>query len=169
MADTFAPSDATVNGVKTWLKASGIDSNKIKLSKSRNWMRLNITVSEAAALLKTDYEVFEHRNTKKRAIACDQYNLSRELQGYLDFIPPTVHLPSERALYERDQIDGNMIPSIAQSAGPVNMTASPAFSSWDTTYCGNYSTPACLQMLYNIPNGTSKAYVQPYLDHAFYC
>lgn len=159
MADTFAPSYATVDAVKTWLKTSGIDSENVKLSKARNWIRLNVTVSEAAALLKTDYEVFEHQSTKKRALACDQYSLPQNIIGHIDFITPTVHLPDEGALYDRDQIDASMFPTIAKFDGPVNMTSSPSFSSWDTSYCGNFSTPACIQSLYNIPNGTRKAYV----------
>lgn len=158
MADTFAPSDAAVDAVKNWLKASGVDPEKIKLSKARNWMRLNVTASEAAALLKTDYEVFEHLSTKKRALACSQYSLPREIRQHIDFVTPTVHLPDEDALYER-AIGGNLMPTIAKFDGPVNMTGSPSFSPWDTSYCSNFSTPACIQSLYNIPNGTAKACV----------
>ncbi|KUJ09206.1 subtilisin-like protein [Mollisia scopiformis] len=159
VADTFAPSDVDVNAVKSWLTANGIGSEKINVSKARNWMRLNVTVSEAAALLKTDYAVFEHQNTKKRALACDQYSLPREIKSLVDFITPTVHFPEVGSLYERDLVDGNLISSMAKFDGPVNMTTSPAFSHWDTSYCSNYSTPACIQALYNMPNGTKKAYV----------
>jgi tripeptidyl-peptidase-1 len=157
VADTFAPSDTAVNAVKTWLKSSGVGEEKIKLSRSRNWMRLNVTVSQAAALLKTEYGLFEHRSTRKRALACDQYLLPREIAGLVDFITPTVHLPDEGSIYERDLIDPDRIPSMAKFDGPVNMTLAPAISSWDTSYCSNFSTPACIQSLYNIPNGTHKA------------
>lgn len=159
MADTFAPSDAAVDAVTTWLKSRGIGPEEIKLSRSRNWMRLNVTVSQAAALLKTEYGLFEHKSTKKRALACDQYTLPRDIASLVDFVTPTVHLPDEGSIYERDLIESDRIPSIAKFDGPVNMTLAPAISSWDTSYCGNYSTPACIQSLYNIPNGTHKAYV----------
>lgn len=122
-------------------------------------MRVDVTVSEAATLLKTDFDVFEHQSTKKRALACDQYSLPREIKSLVDFVSPTVHLPEEGSLYERNQDDGNFISSMVQFDGPVNASTSPSFSPWDTTYCGNYSTPACIQALYNMPNGTKKAYV----------
>lgn len=123
-------------------------------------MRLNVTVSEAAALLKTEFEVFEHQSTKKRALACDQYSLPREVKGLVDFVTPTVHLPDHDTLYARDPIDATMLPTMAKFDGPVNMSTSPSISPWDTSYCSNFSTPACIQSLYNMPNGTRKEYVR---------
>lgn len=62
IAETFAPSNHSINTVRTWLTYAGVDASRIRLSSSKSWLQINATVGEAERLLKTKYHVYEHRD-----------------------------------------------------------------------------------------------------------
>ena len=55
IAETFAASQESVDGVTEWLKNSGIAPERIRKSQSLGWLHFNATVAEAEDLLKTEY------------------------------------------------------------------------------------------------------------------
>jgi len=65
VADKFRPSDDTIHTVVHWLINSGVDKDQIRVSHSRIWIELNVTVEEAERLLKTEYHIFEHESGVK--------------------------------------------------------------------------------------------------------
>lgn len=91
---TFS-SDETINVVKEWLASSGIDSSRVKLSTSKNWVKLRATVKEAEALLKTEYYYFRHDRTGTPHIACDGYSLPAHVRKHIDIITPGVTMDSK--------------------------------------------------------------------------
>jgi tripeptidyl-peptidase-1 len=64
--DFFAPSESTVDSIRTWLGASGIAEDKLRLSLNKGWIELNVTVASAERLLDTEYHIYEHMSGAKR-------------------------------------------------------------------------------------------------------
>ena len=91
VAETFAPSQESVDIVTGWLTASGIAPERIKISQSMGWLTLNASVAEAEELLKTRYYIHKHKVTGKPHIGCSEYSVPEHVRPHLDFITPTVH------------------------------------------------------------------------------
>ncbi|KAL8286786.1 hypothetical protein RQP46_004314 [Phenoliferia psychrophenolica] len=68
IADFFSPSAQTVDTVRDWLVASGIESYRHQLTGGNSWLTLNVTVAEAEEILDTRYEMFEHSSGVLRLI-----------------------------------------------------------------------------------------------------
>ena len=66
IVDFFSPSDSTVASVRTWLGASGIDEDKLRLSLDKGWIELNVTVATAERLLDTEYHIYKHASGAKQ-------------------------------------------------------------------------------------------------------
>jgi tripeptidyl-peptidase-1 len=90
VVETFAPSDETILTVKSWLMDAGITEDRMQLSLGRSWLRMNLTIAEAENLLKTEYRVFEHKETSKRALAVEEYSVPQHVQQHIDYITPTL-------------------------------------------------------------------------------
>ena len=60
VVDFFAPGESTLGSIRTWLGASGISEDKLRLSPNKGWIELNVTVAMAELLLDTEYHVYEH-------------------------------------------------------------------------------------------------------------
>ena len=90
IANTFKPSNETVNAVLTWLVHAGIGLQRIKQSQSLGWLQLNVTVNEAQYLLKTEYFKFKHTSGAPH-IGCTAYHIPESVRNHIDFITPTVH------------------------------------------------------------------------------
>jgi tripeptidyl-peptidase-1 len=56
----FAPSNHTVDTVRAWLAGSGFAEDRVRVSTSRGWIHINVTVEEAERLLRTEYHVYQH-------------------------------------------------------------------------------------------------------------
>ena len=151
IADTFAPSERTVQTVTSWLTSSGVPDASIQKSKGGNWLEFGITVRQAEQLLHTQYYVFE--NDGKLAPACDTYSVPESVKDHIDFITPTVHLDSTltpRRKKRRSSEEHELIPR----ASPAQTYAS---LDSDVSNCNVSITPACLRALYSIPKNTLPA------------
>lgn len=73
VADIFAPSEASVNAVRSWLEDTGIDLDRVSISTNKQWLQLDAKASEANESLRTQYHLFEHATTGKTSVACDEY------------------------------------------------------------------------------------------------
>ena len=65
IARTFAPSDETVDVVRSWLIASGIGAGRIALGRSKGWIQVDATVEEAEELVNAQYNVYTHTSGKE--------------------------------------------------------------------------------------------------------
>jgi tripeptidyl-peptidase I len=90
VAEIFASSKETINTLRKWLHDAGIDYDRHQLSKSLNWIEVNVTVVEAENLLKTKYHVYDHESGHDY-VACEHYSVPKHVQRSLDFITPTIH------------------------------------------------------------------------------
>lgn len=90
IANTFKPSNETVNAVLTWLVRAGISLQRIKKSQSLGWLQFNCTVTEAQNLLKTEYYKFKHTSGAPH-VGCTSYHIPENIRKHIDFITPTLH------------------------------------------------------------------------------
>jgi tripeptidyl-peptidase-1 len=66
VVEFFASSESTICSVRTWLGASGIAEDVIRLSPNKGWIELNLTVATAERLLNTEYHVYKHPSGAKQ-------------------------------------------------------------------------------------------------------
>jgi tripeptidyl-peptidase-1 len=106
---------------------------------------MNLTIAEAESLLKTQYNVFEHSETSKRSLAVDEYSVPEHVRRHIDYISPTVqpltmikHIIQKEAEVDSINVAGSGLPDWV----------------WDLSSCDTNTTRACIQALYNMPNGT---------------
>ncbi|KAH0829140.1 peptidase S8/S53 domain-containing protein [Lanmaoa asiatica] len=163
--DMFAPSDETIEAVRSWLLESGVDSNRIRLTSNKGWIEVTATVEEAERLLQTEYNLYGHTSGKEH-VACDAYHLPAHIVPHVDFVTPTVHFDAK--LTRRDSAEP------ARSIGQPGVGAGPKTS-------GKYITLDCLRALYGLNNTpsatgfnsygiveyTPQAYLQTDLDIFF--
>lgn len=90
IANTFKPSNETVDAVLKWLVRAGISLQRIKRSQSLGWLQFNCTVTEAQNLLKTEYYKFKHTSGAPH-VGCTAYHIPENVKKHIDFITPTVH------------------------------------------------------------------------------
>ncbi|KUJ19485.1 subtilisin-like protein [Mollisia scopiformis] len=154
--ETFAPSPATIEAVKSWLIESGIEQERHKLSNSLSWIRFNVTVEEAESLLKTEYSIYENTNTGKEHLACEDYSVPAHIQEHIDFITPTIHFDAtvKKEKKTRDLQTRAMKVKPTKLIMPGPDTVPQPEVKYTLANCYEYITPDCLRALYNFTNGT---------------
>ena len=98
-------SKTSIKTVMDWLHNSGIDAGRIKLSQGMNWLQVNATISEAQALLKTEYYIYEHSVSRVPQVACHEYHLPPHIAPHVDFITPTVHFDTPMNIKHRRSLN----------------------------------------------------------------
>jgi tripeptidyl-peptidase-1 len=147
VAETFAAEETTITTVTSWLTSSGISEERITISNSKSWIRMDLTIAEAESLLKTEYNMFEHTETAKRSLAVDEYSVPAHVSRHVDFITPTVqHLTATKHFKQAS-------PALKLEVAEVQELDKSTVT-WDLSTCGSNITRACIQALYNMPNGT---------------
>ena len=127
VAETFAPSQESLDAVTVWLKSSGISPERIGRSQSMGWLTFDATVAEAENLLKTKFFLHKHF-TGKPHVACDDYSVPEYVQPHVDFITPTVHfdtkIPQSRHQERQDvPLEKRATPTTAAAGVPVQSKA----------------------------------------------
>lgn len=100
--ELFAPTEASVNAVKSWLLGSGLGEDDIMQYENKGWLALDIPASRAEDLLKTEYYEFEKSGSHR--IGCDEYSLPAHLSEHVDFVKPGIVLsaPVKKRTVKRD-------------------------------------------------------------------
>ena len=176
IAETFAPSQETIDSVMYWLESSGIHPERISRSQSLGWLHFDITVEEAERLLKTKYHVYTYKANGKPHVACSKYHVPEHIKRHVDFITPTVHfdtkMPMAQEEYEK-KVKRISTPTAA-AGHPVNPKAAlgvgaPSSGSLpkkgtdiniknlidELNNCDVHITPNCLRALYKFLPGFS--------------
>ncbi|KAF8849785.1 subtilisin-like protein [Acephala macrosclerotiorum] len=153
--ETFKPSDAAIEAVKSWLIESGIEEERHRLSNSLTWIRFNVTVEEAESLLKTDYHIYTNTENGKEHLACEDYSVPAHIQEHVDFITPTIHFDATvKKEKKRRSLDTREL-KVKPVPGAVSPDAVPQPQvTFNLANCYEYITPDCLRALYNFTNGT---------------
>ena len=116
------------------------------------------TVAEAEQLFKTEYYAYEHTDSGKMSIACDEYHLPSHLTSHIDFIKPGIKLMHGKAT--RSNLDKRGFRTSAKSgfSGPLVNPVTPQIVNSTTaemlSLCDQYITPPCIATMYNISQAT---------------
>lgn len=183
VAETFAPTQESVDAVTKWLTSAGISEERISRSQSLGWLNFDATVEEAENLLKTEYHVYKHKSGKPH-VACNAYHVPEHISPHIDFITPTVHFDAKisppKDQYNR-KIKRSPIPAetstaaagtpvqtkIAEKIGsPYSKPGSGSIPKFGEDFnvfgffdslknCNRFITPNCLRALYEFGNGFS--------------
>lgn len=123
VADTFRPSPASVDAVRTWLVKDGqIGVDRIALSGSGAWLVANVTVDEAEQLLGTEYYVYQHEEDGREHLACHQgYHLPEHVSKHVDLITPTLHFDTKVTRHG----SAEPAPALIGSAKNIGKVAGP--------------------------------------------
>ncbi|KAJ7155603.1 family S53 protease [Mycena filopes] len=141
VATFVAPSSNTLSAVNSWLISN--DLTATPLTRAGDWILVNMTVSQANALLDADYTRFQNNATNATVVRTLSYSVPAELKASIEWVHPTVAFPQARS--ERP----------ASTVRPATTTASasvPAGSiSADCRMNSSWTLP-CIQELYGIPS-----------------
>ncbi|KAG6332347.1 hypothetical protein ID866_6738 [Astraeus odoratus] len=146
IADKFAPSRDTIETVREWLLDSGIDADRIRLSGSNGWIRVDVSVDEAERLMHTEYNIYKHESGTEH-VACEAYHLPEHVSYHVDFVLPSIHFDAK--LGKRDSSQ-----SLAKVGVPGSGFAGPKTTGTfhqtitELQQCDKYTTPQCLRALY---------------------
>lgn len=93
VADTFRPSDESVESVRSWLLDDlGLDAEKVRLNGNRDTIMLDVTVSEAEDILGAEYFVYRYGQGEDERLGCHGgYSLPEHISKHVDLVSPTVH------------------------------------------------------------------------------
>ncbi|KAJ7890306.1 subtilisin-like protein [Mycena leptocephala] len=152
IVDMFAPSHETIAAVKNWLVDSGLAAERLRLSPSRGWIAVNVTVEEAEKLLHTEYHVYTHPSGAEQ-FGCHDYSVPAHVREHVDLIKPTVQF-NHRVPAPRLKKRTITPPSTNLKTNGVKVNKE---LSLDT--CDEIITPDCLRALYNFhytPRETKK-------------
>ncbi|KAF8273155.1 subtilisin-like protein [Lactarius quietus] len=160
VVDFFAPGESTVCSIRTWLNASGIAEDKIRLSPNKGWVELNVTVATAERLLDTEYHIYEHPSGAKQ-IGCLSYSVPELISDHIEIIQPTVHLnhrvPEDAAPLRKR---ANHLRQPSSSPGPhLKIDAVNIDTNLSLANCDRFIRPGCLRALYDFhytPIATAK-------------
>lgn len=83
IARAFAPTDGAVDAVSNWLVASGIKEERIAPSRTRGWIRVDVTAEEAEKLMHTEYNIYMHASGKEH-VGESRCRLLRTVTGGID-------------------------------------------------------------------------------------
>ncbi|KAK4976780.1 hypothetical protein LTR42_002825 [Elasticomyces elasticus] len=161
VADIFAPSADAVATVKAWLHAAGVEADRVSQSVNKQWLQFDAKTSEVEELLKAQYHFYEHGQTGKSSIACDEYHVPAHVQSHVDYITPGIKLYATRAkkadtaeLKERGWRGPPHRPHPPKRPMPPGMPAPPSMG---LQHCDTVATPECIAALYNITKGTKAS------------
>ncbi|MCJ1310955.1 hypothetical protein MMC25_004624 [Agyrium rufum] len=156
IVDMFKPAEETIETVRNWLIAAGIDARRITHSDNKGWLAFDATTEEAESLLQTEYHHYEHAEKGMKQKACEEYHLPKHVQEHVDYVTPGIKLvaPIKRGTRSSEKR--------AISRGGASKTRPSKFvhpdhieGLGDLSTCDVAITPACIKALYQVPEATT--------------
>lgn len=148
--ELFAPKEETVSAVWDWLVQSGVNATRIKGYQNKGWLAVDMPVSEAEALFRTEYYEVEHKGAWR--LGCDEYYLPQHIREHIDYITPGVKLsqpmkkrsiPASRSPKKR--VFKVTLPEVEDLVASLTALASGLPD--DVAGCAKNFTPVCYQAL----------------------
>ncbi|KAE8419834.1 peptidase S8/S53 domain-containing protein [Aspergillus pseudocaelatus] len=152
--DLFAPSQESIDSVRSWLESAGIAPDRISQSTNKQWLQFDAGADEVEQLLKTEFYRYSHVGTGRSHVACREYHVPESVQSHIDYITPGIkHLEirEERPIEKRslDKRSFGILPPILR---PLTMPLEELLGQL-LALCDVAVTPACIQAMYNVTDG----------------
>ncbi|KAJ5670945.1 hypothetical protein N7507_000072 [Penicillium longicatenatum] len=152
--DLFAPSDESVDTVRSWLESFGISKDRISQSVNKQWIQFDAGADELEKLLHTEYYIYSHADTGRSHVACREYHLPHSVRDHIDYITPGITLrevASVRQTSNKIQKRSNgRLPILEPILMPIEEILNNVLQICDTAV-----TPQCVKEMYNITSGTT--------------
>ena len=159
----------SVDAVREWLQGSGIHMDRISQSINKQWIQFEASVAEVEELINTEYYHYEHYQTGKTNVGCDEYSVPTHLQEHIDYITPGLKLltpsvprePEKRKELEK-RIFGVTAPGAKKPILPplkkaLEITINALLAKPLSALCQVAIIPVCISTLYNITKPTKAA------------
>ncbi|KAK4946024.1 Tripeptidyl-peptidase sed2 [Elasticomyces elasticus] len=135
------PASEASDQIITWLKSEGVVEDNIKVS--GHWIKFNVTVSTANALLDTKFYYYRQKDTT--VIRTLQYSVPFNLRNMIETIQPTTRFGSPKLQIRLDSDEQ-----------PLQISSS-TLTTYNETFCNTTVTPACIRGLYQMSEFTPSA------------
>ncbi|EJF64894.1 subtilisin-like protein [Dichomitus squalens LYAD-421 SS1] len=147
VADTFRPSTATVDAMRTWLAVdNGIGLANIQLSRNGDALHVNVTVAEAERILGAEYNIYRHGETGIERVGCHKgYVLPEHVSKHVDIVWPTVHFERSAVAWRDTSASGRW--RAERESGVVKRPITEG--ELEVSGCDQAVTIACLRDLYH--------------------
>ncbi|KAJ7876408.1 family S53 protease [Mycena leptocephala] len=138
-----APATDTVSRVTSWLSSNNLTATPI--TPAGEWIAVNMTVSQANALLAADFSTFQNDETNQTVVRTLSYSIPSALKTSIDWVYPTTSFPKATSSAQPAFVNKTSTPTSAR--GPMSSVS----ISQDCRIKSSW-TPRCLQELYGIPS-----------------
>ncbi|EME43885.1 hypothetical protein DOTSEDRAFT_151445 [Dothistroma septosporum NZE10] len=161
--DFFAPSKDSVDAVRSWLEKAGVEADRISQSVNKQWVQLDLSAWEAESLLQTKYHFFEHADSGKSTIGCDEYHVHEDVKKHIDYITPGIKLFTGKISRPADKEDlekrsfgwGKGKPTLPPLKAPLPAPLATLLDGVLDVTCQVAITPRCIELMYNFTQATS--------------
>ncbi|KAF4612315.1 hypothetical protein D9613_003707 [Agrocybe pediades] len=150
-----APHKDASQAVDEWLAFHDINLSSADRTPSGDWISITIPVSQAEALLNTEYHLYEHLSSGEQVIRTLRYSLPRELHAHVDVVAPTTYFGTLKSMKATSFLLPNVDPVsvgdyVAQAASEKHSAGAASENNPGAVLpsCNNTITPACLRALY---------------------
>jgi tripeptidyl-peptidase-1 len=130
IVEHIQPSPITISAIQDWLTSHNLASSII--SPFNDWIAFSASIKQANSLLAADFVNYTHSATRRSFIRTRSYSIPAALKSHIEYITPTVSLPS---------LSPRIASTPAVYQGPVARA----------TCTGFITSPQCLQGLYGLP------------------
>ncbi|CAG8908338.1 unnamed protein product [Penicillium nalgiovense] len=149
----FAPTEKSVDDVRSWLESAGIAKDRIVQSANKQWIQFDADAEELENLLHAKYYLYSHAETGRSHVACREYHVPSSVREHVDYITPGISLREvtsvRRSSKQKRFVDG--IPPILE---PILLPIEELLNE-APSLCSQAITPHCIQQMYNISEGHS--------------
>ncbi|KAI2624115.1 subtilisin-like protein [Xylaria nigripes] len=142
--ELMQPAEESIAAVLRWLRSVGIEEGDIE--NDGEWINFKATVSKAANMLDTRFDVYSYAGTVKESIRTLRYSVPEEVRPHITMIQPTTRFGQIRTqgiqtshVFKQDEFTGFMHEAAQNPSEDLN-----------ATFCNTTITPGCLRALYNI-------------------
>ncbi|KAJ7911828.1 family S53 protease [Mycena leptocephala] len=143
--DFVRPSAVTLSQVNSWLASSDLTASPI--TPAGDWIAVNMTVSQANALLVADFSTFQNSETNQTVVRTLSYSIPSNLKASIDWIHPTISFPNAKPAGSSSFVN--------KTAGVTTAQPPAASVAPDCRLSSSWTVP-CLQELYGIPSAPAK-------------
>ncbi|KAJ7436210.1 family S53 protease [Mycena latifolia] len=144
----ISPSEETFSQVNSWLSSHNLTSAPI--TPAGDWISLNMTVSQANALLAANFSTFQNQDTNQTVVRTLSYSIPDALGAAISWVHPTVNFPLTNA-----QGSPSFRNMSSKATSRISMLPGDSVST-DCRTSSNW-TPVCIQELYGIPSAPANA------------
>ena len=153
--------------------ASGVDRERVSQSVNKQWIQFDATAEELENLVLAEFHHYEHSETGKTNVGCDEYHVPQHVKEHVDYITPGLKLLTPSVKHGATSLElekrtfgvtGNqsnstdpMKPILPPLKAKLPVDIKTLLSQPLKQSCQQGIIPDCISTLYNITKATKAA------------